>query len=265
MPSNENRNQLHALLAADNDKSKLLIGFLREAQKTFQERRGHFDGLTTSVEFYDDERALQENKTEVKRMEETVYGKLRYVFAHAAQAFNLGTSKERTNTIATADLIVNGVTVAKDVPAAELLYLEKRMSTIRELLHQVPTLAPGKVWTELTTVAEEGVYSSPEELTTRTEKETVSLELSPATEKHAAQVQPQVKDVRVAKILKSHQSSAVTPLTKSGILARCDDIISATRAARMAANTATVNQQTYSEKLLAYILDGDEALSESSE
>jgi hypothetical protein len=73
-----------------------------------------------------DENALDAS-SETKEMDTTVKEKLEYFLKSMVQSVDVTASKDATNQVAIADLEVNGVVVAKDLPATTLLTLETKV------------------------------------------------------------------------------------------------------------------------------------------
>lgn len=80
--------------------------------------------------------------------------------------------------------MLDGNVVAADVPVDFLLDLEKAIPRWRAMFAAMPTLDPSRKWEK----DRPGVWKSDSPKTSQTEKVMYPVELSPATEKHPAQV-----------------------------------------------------------------------------
>jgi hypothetical protein len=65
---------------------------------------------------------------------------------HLSDLWNTVATKDIGNTLAKANIVVNGETVAKDVPVTHLLYLEKQLNDLRTFITKLPVLDPTKEW-----------------------------------------------------------------------------------------------------------------------
>lgn len=80
---------------------------------------------------------------EHKEMVTTVHDKLDYMLnQHIVPYLDAVLQKERANQDAKADIVVDGIVLAKDVPATFLLGLEEKLKRVHEVLDKIPTLAP---------------------------------------------------------------------------------------------------------------------------
>ncbi|MGK0291190.1 MAG: hypothetical protein ACI86H_002657 [bacterium] len=110
------------------------------------------------------------------------------VFEHIVHYLDVVLQKERTNQEARADIIVDGVTLAKEVPATFLLGLETKIRQWKTLLEEIPTPAQGIAW-EKDETRGDGIYKMAHpEKKFRTGKTYKSKVLYEATEKHPAQI-----------------------------------------------------------------------------
>lgn len=170
-------------------------------------------------------------------------------------------TKDVSNRDASADLVVDGVTIASGVPAVTLLALEKHADDIVAFLQALPVLDPTEKWARDPNA---GVYRSEPTTTIRTSKETVPLVLwapdDPATSKHGPVTDKVVKDVPVGEWTITKFSSAITADQKRELLQRAKRFREAVKIAREEANRATVTDVTMGKKVFDYLLgDGTAA------
>jgi hypothetical protein len=95
-----------------------------------------------------DEAREAENESEVKVIETTVADKLDYLSRDLSRLYDVLLQKEIGNQEARADLVVNGEVLIPDAPATFLLGMETRLKALRQVLLHIPTLEPGRTWTE---------------------------------------------------------------------------------------------------------------------
>lgn len=245
--------KLHELLAVEADLANTAKAMTDDAAVAFTKKSEHFRGLVTTTTYFDAARA-QENVTEEKVLVTTVGERLRYALKFAARYFDALLQKEATNQNAKADLIVDGVTMATDVPATFLLGMETRLRNMRELLLVIPTNDPALDWSPDTTASVADVFKAPPVVRMKTEKQVRSKVLYDATDKHPAQIEKWAEDVPVAKVEQRLTSGMWTPLRKATTIANLDNLLVAVKKARQRANSAPVVEATIADKMIDYIL-----------
>lgn len=229
--------KLHEILAVEGDLEATAKKLTNEAINTFSKKAEHFIEMQRDLLMFDDDRQ-RENTSERKEMVTTVADKLTYVRNSVSRYFNAFATKEATNQIATADLIVSGETLMTEVPATVLLGLESKLKHLRAMYEAIPTLQPGVKW-ELDSTKDVYVQTKPQE-NFKTEKTLNYKVLHPATPEHPAQIESWHSDDPVGAITTQHWSGMLSPADKSGLLRRLDELIRATKKARQRANTADV-------------------------
>jgi hypothetical protein len=164
-------------------------------------------------------------------------------------------SKDLSNRNATADLVVDGVTLATGVPAVTLLAEEKTADDIVAFISALPVLDPTEKWAYDENA---GCYRSDPSKTLRTSKETVPLVLweptDPATSKHPAQVDKVVKDVPVGEWTITKFSSALPADRKRQLLQRAMKYREAVKLAREEANRAPVTDAAIGKATFDWLL-----------
>ncbi|QIG72841.1 hypothetical protein EVB97_295 [Rhizobium phage RHph_Y65] len=248
--------KLHEILAVEGDLVGVAKKVTEEAIATFSKRADHFSETTTEQKYFaDDEQHL--NTSESKAMVTTVPAKLKYVVDPIAKFFDAYYSKEATNQIAKADIEVKGTTLFTDVPATVLLGMETKLRELRKVYESIPTLAPGVFW-EKDVNREAGVYRAREpEVRFVTKKTVRPITLSPATDKHPAQIEKVNEDLPVAKKTITTWSSMMSSADKSKVLERIDTLIRAVKTARQRANgTEAISASSFGEKIFDFIHQG---------
>lgn len=242
-------NRLHALLAVEPDLKGQAEAITAETIATFTKKADHFHSISRTYQPVDEngETLPPENK----EMVTTVRAKLDYTEKSMIRYLDALYQKEMTNTVAKADLVVDGITIAKDVPATELLNLENRFKHIREIYRSIPTLDPGYSWDKDLDYA--NVYKAAPQITVRTTKVQEPLVLYPATDKHPAQVNLVTKDVLQGRWTAINRSGKLAPIEKSELIERVEKLLEAIKTARCKANDVVANTDTIGAKLFAYI------------
>ena len=180
----EKQSQLHELLAAEPDLRGQANKILLETQQNFGKAELFRGSSREFVPFSDADALLKEESYE--ELPTTVEARIGYTFDKLAPYWDAVFQKESTNQQARADIVVNGVSLAKDVPATVLLGLETRLTELRNVLASMPTLDVKTAW-----VAKPGGkpgewQSQHPTVTFRTKKVTKPLVLSPATQHQQA-------------------------------------------------------------------------------
>jgi hypothetical protein len=242
---------LHELLAVEGDLDGAHKKILSETTNTFIKKTEHFMGQHKKLEMFVDDGI---NYPEVnKKLDTTVGAKLSHMQKTERRYFDAMLQKEATNQTAIADLIVDGITIATELPATFLLGMETRLKHLRGVYESIPTLQPGVEW-EKDPDTGEGIYKTklPEEkLKTETIVEPVVL--YPATKEHPAQVKEMSKVINVGKYVQTTWSGMISPAEKSAYLSRIDKLIRAFKKARQRANTTEVVNKSIGAEIFAYI------------
>lgn len=155
-----------------------------------------------------------------------------------------------TNCSAQADVVLYGTTIFKDVPVTTLMEVSKFLIIEwKPLLEAVPTLDSTKGF-ELDGSAGENIYKAIERVNSREQTEFYGLILSPATDKHPAQVSKENRRVITGYKHEQEWSGMLTPARKSQLLSNCEDLVialkvAASRANDIDASKATIGQAIY--------------------
>lgn len=242
---------LHELLAVEGDLEGTHKKIIEETKNTFKKKVEHFFGRHRKLEMFTDDNI--DYPEEFKKLDSTVQQKLDYMMGAEVRYFNALLEKEGTNQVATADLVVEGVTIGSDLPATFLLGMETRLKHLRAVYEAIPTLQPGVSWVKDETLGE-GVYKieNPEtQLKTETVVEPVVL--YDATKEHPAQIKEVSKTRNVGKYVTIIWSGMITPAEKSALLGRIDKLIRAFKQARQRANTTEVVKRTIGKEIFDFI------------
>lgn len=249
MTEKKKGNQLHQILAVENEKKSTASSMLAEAIKTFNSKTSHFDGETRSYHRLVEESDLLPD--EHRNVVTTVKERLEYTLDHLGPAIDVLVQKEETNASGTAKAELKvGEKVLGTFSATALLQLETQLKALRSLYNSIPTLDPVKEWK---IDSNTGHFKTGKEISFRSVKVKSVLVLHPATDKHAAQTAVIDKDVQVGKWEKSFASGRITPLQKSQLLGNIDKLINAVKKARSIANNAEVVDVRISKKLFDFI------------
>ena len=246
--------KLHELLAVEQDLAGTFKNILEETATTFTKKAAHFMAAHRTLRYYDEEKERTEKAPEEHQaMQTTVTDKLEYQQAHIIRYLDAVLQKEKTNQKAVADIVIDSVTIAKDVPATFLLGLEAKLKRIREIYEKIPTLQPQIEW-EPDPDKGEGVFKMkhPEE-TYKTEKVIVPQILYEATKEHPAQVEKISETKNVGKYTKQVWSGMMTSAQKSAVLGKVDKLTRAVKKARQRANSVEIDKVQIGSALFDFI------------
>jgi hypothetical protein len=243
--------KLHELLAVETDLESTYKKVLEEAIVTFTKKADHFMGTHKVLTMFDESKQ-NENLTEHKEMVTTVDSKLDYVKDFIIQYFDAILQKEKTNQIATADLVVDGVVLAKALPATFLLGMETKLKSVRTMYEHTPTLPPGQKWEE-DKEAGKGIYKTTLDDKLKTAKTFQHKVLVAPTDKHPAQVEKWEESIPVGRYVTTAQYGMLTPARKSHLIGQIDKLIQACKKARQRANCAEVEKVEIGKSIIDYI------------
>jgi len=256
--------QLHELLAAMGDIQARSDMNQKEGIDTFNKRANHFLGRSKTLKMFDEKDAhLQDANAEYTELTTTVGAKLAYVQKSVSAWYDAFLQKEATNQDARADLVLDEVLIAKDLPAAFFLGMEKELKQLRKLYEEIPTLPPGHKWEKDPALSaadnSKGVYrNAVPEKTLKTQKEIASRVIVPATDHHPAQVETWTENKPVGEFTTELFCGMITAAEKSVMLNRITKLIGAVKKARMRANKAEVRKLAVGKAIFKYIHAADD-------
>lgn len=235
--------KLHEILAAEKtvkDQNKVLLDTtITKFKKSDSYFRGHTKTLKMIADT-DENRAIEEAAREDKPVITNVYETLDYVFSFWARNEDFQAQKNEANTRAVSHLEFRGQRLLENIPVDELLGLLDRLGNLRSLLLEAPTLDSSRTW-------EQGAVkytwrSTSEDVGTKTEKRLTPVVLSPATDKHPAQIEKVINDVVIGKTTTRKSSGELTAQQKADLLAAIDELISEGSKARSRCNEIEVDK-----------------------
>ena len=189
---------------------------------------------------------------EAKRVQLNAEMLLDHVGKKLGRLWDVASSKDATNTHASADIVLeDGTVIAEDVPVTTMLWLEKQLVDLHTLVGKLPVLDPAREWTYNNNVA---AFQSELVETQRTRKIEEPLTLAPAPDKHPAQVQMVTKDVPVGIWQTVHFSGALPQKRINELADRVRSVSEAIKKAREAANITEVTDVRTGQALIDYLL-----------
>ena len=247
--------QLHELLAVEKDLQGQANETLAETAKVF-DRKELFKGGVRSYRPFD---AKDEHlaKDEYEEVGTTVEKRLDYTGKRLAKYWDAVLQKEKTNQTASADIVVNGETIAEAVPATMLLGLETKLRQFREAIKAMPTLDVKTKW-EAADGQIDVQVTSHDDVQFKTEKKTKPVVLYEAVVKDGvgipANVKEAIENINIGKYTTKIFSSAVTSSRAAEVLGRTDELIRAVKKARQRANKAPIQKGNLGANIFKYIL-----------
>jgi len=240
----------HELLAVEASLKGAAAKIVKETVHCFTKRQGMFEGQTRRYTPVDDEGEKLDD--EDKELVSTVPQRLEYTWDALGAAIDAVFQKELTNTIAKADVKVDGEDFLAGMPATALLTLEKEIGEIRSIVEKIPTLEAGKGWTEEET--RDNVWKSKPVRTRKTEKQQRFETVADATKEHKAQVVQVTEDALIGHWETIELSGCISSDEKHKMLTRIDTLLREVKQARARANSVDVVNKKISKKIFEYIM-----------
>jgi hypothetical protein len=205
-------------------------------------------GLSRTYQPIDDEgEQLPPESTRVQVKTEQVIAD---VAAALTRLFDVTATKDWTNAVAKADVVVDGQTLIAGAPVTYLLFLEKQLVDLHTFVSKLPTLDPAETWS-FDDNAE--TWRTEPVKTTRTKKVPRNHVLAEATDKHPAQVQVYNEDIVVGYWTKTAFSGALPARRVNELLLRVQKLQDAVKYAREEANSTAVEDQEVGDAVFRYL------------
>jgi hypothetical protein len=167
-----------------------------------------------------------------------------------ARMFDITATKDWGNTLAKADVVVNGNVLLKAVPVTYLLFLEKQLVDLQTFVKKLPVLDQAEQWTF--DPAADTYATSPVE-TTRTKKILRNHVKAEATPQHPAQVEVYTEDVVVGYWNTVKFSGALPAARVNELLERVHALQDAVKFAREEANNTETTDQRVGAPIFDYL------------
>ena len=154
------------------------------------------------------------------------------------------------NTAARADIVVDNVSLAVDIPVTNLLFLNKQLTDFATMIKSIPVVDPSYEW-EYSEQAD--CYATKPMETVKTKKIPKSHIKYEATKEHPAQVDVYPEDVVVGTWIKTEFSGAMLASEKAELLTRVTKLQDAVKVAREEGNSLPVQKETRLAAMLEYL------------
>jgi hypothetical protein len=172
------------------------------------------------------------------------------VLPELTRLFDIVATKDKANTQARADVVVDGETLAAQVPVTTLLFLEKQLNDLATFVKTLPILDPAETWHWDET---QDVWATPVQETHRTKKLPSAFIKAPATDKHPAQVEVILVDEVVGYWSTVKYSGALSATRVRTLLERIVLLQDAVKFAREEANSQEVENTALAAPILGYL------------
>ena len=167
-----------------------------------------------------------------------------------SRLFDVTATKDWANCVARADVVVDGQTLLKDVPATYLLFLEKQLVDLHTFVKKLPTLDPAETWQR---DESQDCWATPPVQTVRTKKVPRNHVKAEATDKHPAQVEVYYEDVQVGTWRTTKFSGSLPARRVNELLNRVERLQEAVKFAREEANNVEAQDQRVGDRVFAYL------------
>ena len=240
--------KLHQILAIESGEKSKAHRQITELHKAVQKHQ-LFDGHAKTYHPIDEEgETLPKDNRQVQIQTSQVlklYKKL------MTEIWDITATKEWGNYNAPgASIVVDGNTLAEDVPIPFLLYLAKQLDDVDTAVRALPTLDPSMTWKF---DPQQSYYRSDSEKTNRTKKIRMNHVRSEATKEHPAQVEVYTEDVVVGKWDAVRLSGAMPVPEKDELLERIGKLKNAVLFAREEANGFEVEKKRVADSIFGYL------------
>lgn len=239
--------KLNQLIAVNKGVKSAALQTLTEAHRTMS-KSALLSGISRTYQPRDEEG--DHLPGESQRVVASCHDTIRLIRKSLTRMLDMQFTLDTANTLAKADVVVDGVALVRDAPVSYLLFLEKWLTDLHTFVAKLPTLDPAVEW--MFSPSANAFASEPVE-TTRTAKIPRNHVLSPATDKHPAQVQLYYEDVIVGTWTTIRFSGAMPLTVVRATLDKLVKLREAVKFAREQANAAEVTDRQAGEAVLDYL------------
>lgn len=241
--------KLNQLLAIEKGVKSKANQVITEFYKKIQ-RSNLISGISRTYRPHDEEG--EQLPAERTRVQLNAYNELLEASKTFSRLMDVTATKDKANTYAKANVVVDGRTLLEDVPVTTLLFLEKKLVDLQTVVSKLPELDPSETWHYDDNA---DAYATDPTETVRTKKVPRAFILAPATDKHPAQVQAYQEDISVGTWVKTAYSGAVPSRTVRELQERIATLLTAVKFAREEANGHDVTDVTVGDPIFNYVFN----------
>lgn len=239
--------QLNQIIAVMNGKKKRTSEVLTEAYHLLQKRE-LLSGLTRTYQPLSDDGEPQPD--ERKNAQCSVPQVISAVKASLGELLNIVATQDNANTLAKADIVVDGKVIVPGVPVTHLLFLEHQLTDLHTFVSKLPTLDPAETWAFDTNTNQ---FRSEPAKVNRTKKVPRVLVKYEATDKHPAQTETYAEDITIGTYTTTKFSGCIPAQDRDEMLGRVRNLQDAVKVAREKANSIEVENIKEADAILNYV------------
>jgi hypothetical protein len=239
--------RLNQIIAVEKGVKSRSFSELTDAHHSLQ-KPALLSGIARTYRPKDEEgEQLPPESTKVQVKAEEV---IRLTVAILTRLFDVTATKDWTNTLAKANVVIDGEPLLTDVPVAYLLFLEKQLVDLHTFVKKLPVLDASESWSYDESA---DAFATDPVQTIRTKKIPRNHVKAEATEKHPAQVEVFYEDVVVGYWKTVKFSGALPAKRVNELLERVERLQEAVKFAREEANGLDVTNAEVGEKVFRYL------------
>ncbi|WP_412539689.1 hypothetical protein R8Z50_28170 [Longispora sp. K20-0274] len=239
--------KLNQIIAVEKGVKSKSFHELTEAHHAVQ-KPALLSGISRSYQPKDEEgEQLPPEATKVQTRAEDV---LRQVGVGLTKLFDVTASKDATNCVARADVVIDERVLLSDVPVTYLLFLEKQLTDLHTFVKKLPVLDAAESWVFNDSA---DCWSTEPVRTIRTKKVPRNHVKAEATEKHPAQVEVYYEDIAIGYWTTVKFSGALPAKRVAELLERVEKLQQAVKYAREEANNTEVVDRSTGDKVFGYL------------
>jgi hypothetical protein len=239
--------KLNQIIAVEKGVKSKSYQELTEAHHAVQ-KVALLSGLARSYQPKDEEgEQLPPESTKVQVRSEEM---LRNIAVSLTKLFDVTATKDATNCVAKANVVVDDQTLLTDVPVSYLLFLEKQLTDMHTFIKKLPVLDAAETWVFNDSA---DCWSTEPVRTLRTKKVPRNHVKAEATEKHPAQVEVYHEDITIGYWTTVKFSGALPAKRVSELLDRVEKLQHAVKFAREEANNTPAVDTKTGEKVFGYL------------
>lgn len=239
--------RLNQIIAVEKGVKSRSFQELTEAHHVFQ-KPALLAGIARTYRPKDDEgEQLPSESTKVQIKAEEV---IQQTIAILNRLFDVTATKDWTNCVARADVVLDGQVLIGNVPVTYLLFLEKQLVDLHTFIKKLPTLDASESWTF---DASADCWATEPVQTVKTKKIPRNHVKAEATDKHPAQVDVYYEDVTVGYWRTVKFSGTLPAKRVSELLDRVEQLQQAIKFAREEANNTEAVEQKVGDKVFQFL------------
>ena len=239
--------KLNQIIAVEKGIKSKSFQDLTEAHHAMQ-KPALLSGIARSYQAKDEEgEQLPPESTKVQNRAEHVLGQIATTLT---KLFDVTATKDATNCVAKADVVVDDRVLLAEVPVTYLLFLEKQLTDLHTFIKKLPVLDAADSWVFNDSA---DCWSTEPVRTIRTKKVPRNHVKAEATDKHPAQVEVYYEDLAVGYWSTVKFSGALPAKRVSTLLERVEKLQQAVKFAREEANAAEAVDRRIGDKVFGYL------------